>query len=139
MADSSAIDDALVAALLADSTLMALVPDGVYVDEAAPNAQRFVIVSLVDAPDTQGFGGRAFETPLYLVKAVTLATSGTNVKAAAARIDAVLENAQLTIAGYACLKVQRDSRFRVTTVDAQDASLRWHHRGGRYEIMVQPT
>jgi hypothetical protein len=136
MSDSSDIDAALVAKLLADATLMALVPDGVFFDLANPGATRFVIVSLIDAEDEPMFGRRATETPLYLVKAVMLSTSGGNIKAAAARIDALLDGGTLTITGYALMNLQRTSRVRMTEVNEQDASIRWYHRGGRYELMV---
>jgi len=63
--DSSAIDAAIVAALLADAALSALMPDGVFVDEASPGAQRFVIVSLLSSLDVATFGGRAIEDARY--------------------------------------------------------------------------
>lgn len=136
MADSSEIDSAIVAKLLADATLMALVPDGVFFDIASPNAQRFVIVSLIDESSDAVFGARATETPLYLVKAVMLSSSGGNIKAAAARIDALLEGGTLAVAGYTLMNMQRDARVRMTEVNDDDASIRWFHRGGRYEVMV---
>src|SRR6185295_20376299 len=95
MPDSSAIDNAIVAKLLGDATLMATMPDGVFWEEANPGSQRFVIVSLVDEVDGQRFGSRAFEDALYLVKAVALSQSGGDVKTAAARIDALLEQGTL--------------------------------------------
>jgi hypothetical protein len=54
--DSSDVDNALVAKLGADSTLLALMPNGVYWDEAPQGSTRFVIVSLVDERDTAMFG-----------------------------------------------------------------------------------
>src|SRR4051812_19382441 len=95
--DSSDIDNALIAKLGADSALLALMPNGVYYDEAPQGSTRFVIVSLVIEQDEAMFGGRAFEDALYLVKAVSLSTAGGNVKDAAARIDALLENGTLLV------------------------------------------
>jgi hypothetical protein len=92
--DSSDVDNALIAKLGADSALLALMPNGAYMDEAPPGSTRFVIVSLVEAIDAQAFGARAFESALYLVKAVERSPGG-NVKAAAARIDALLDNGTL--------------------------------------------
>lgn len=136
MADSSDIDSALVAKLLADTTLMGYMPDGVFFDIANEGAKRFVIVSLVDEEDTPIFGRRGMETTTYLVKAVALSTTGGNVKAAAARIDTLLDGGTLTVAGYALMNMQREARIRITEVNDQDASIRWNHRGGRYEVMV---
>jgi len=136
MADSSAIDAALVAKLAADATWMAFVPDGVYMDEAPPGSQRFVIVSLIDESDDQMLGGRALEDALYLVKAVSLSTAGGDVKSAAARIDVLLEQGSLTVSGYAISCMRREARVRATEVDEIDPSLRWNHRGGQYRVVA---
>lgn len=138
MADSSDVDAALVAKLLADAPLMAAMPDGVYFDEAAQGKTKFVIVSLVNETDTPMFGARAFEDAVYLVKAVALSTSGGDVKTAAARIDALLEYGTMAVTGYGLMTMRRESRLRLTEVDAVDASIRWQHRGGRYQVMVSP-
>lgn len=139
MPDSSDVDNALVAALGADATLLALMPNGAYMDEAPPGSTRFVIVSLVEAHDAPMFGGRAFEEVQYLVKAVALSTAGANMKAAAARIDELLEYGSLTVAGYSGVTLRREERVRQTEVDDVDASIRWHHRGGRYSVAVTPV
>lgn len=139
MPDSSEIDDALAAKLIGDSVLMALMTDGVYFDEASQNKTRFVVVSLVTAFDEGMFGKRAFEDATYLVKAVALGTSGADVKAAAARIDALLELGTMTVAGYGLMSMRRVERVRYTEVDSVDASIRWQHRGGRYRVMVSPN
>lgn len=136
MADSSDIDNALIAKLAADATLLALVPNGVYYDEAPAGSTRFVIVSLVDEGDEPMFGARAFENAFYLVKAVMLSTAGGDIKAAAARIDALLEQQPLTVTGYGVTLMRRDSRVRMTEVDDVDNSIRWLHRGGRYQVVA---
>jgi len=136
MPDSSAIDNALIALLGADSTLLALCPNGVYFAEAPPGSTRHVVVSLADADDVQMFGARALEDALYLIKAVMLSTAGGDIKAAAARIDALLEQQTLTVSGYGPTTVHRESRERMTEVDDLDASLRWLHRGGFYRVVT---
>lgn len=136
MSDSSDVENAIIALLGADATLLSYCPNGVYYDEAPPGAQRFVIVSMVDEHDVAMFGGRAFEDGLYMVKAVMLSTAGGNIKAAAARIDALLEQQTLTVSGFGPTTMRRDSRIRDTEVDEMDASIRWFHRGGRYSIVV---
>lgn len=136
MPDSSDIDAALVAKLGADATLLGLMPNGVYWDDAPPGSTRFVIVSLIDEADTQQFGGRSYEDALYLVKAVALSTANHNIKAAAARIDALLENGTLAVAGYASMALHRENRIRLTEVDQVDPTVRWFHRGGHYRVTM---
>lgn len=137
MPDSSDIDEALLTLLRNDATLAALVPNGVWMDEAPPGATQFGLVSLVDAHDEPMFGGRAFEEALYLVKCVEVSSVAVkNGKAAAARIDLLLEQGALTIAGYGLMLLRRDSRVRLTEVDGTDPSIRWYHRGGRYQVVT---
>lgn len=139
MPNSSDVDNALVAKLGADTTLLALMPNGAYWEEAPPNSTKFVVVSLVDAHDEPMFAGRAYEENTYLVKAVGMGTSGADVNTAAARIDTLLEGGTLTVAGYSLMTMRREARVRYTEVDGVDASTRWQHRGGRYRVMVSPS
>lgn len=139
--DSSDIDAALVAMLGADAQLLALCPNGAYVDQAPPKSTAFVIVSVLESSDEAVFGGRAIEDVLYVVKAVFKATQ-TNAKAAAARIDALLDDQRIgigsppTVAGYTFMSCARESRIRYIEVDADDASVLWHHRGGLYRVQM---
>lgn len=118
---------------------MTAMPDGAFFDIAPAGSQRFVIVSLAVETDEPMFGGSAFEEAIYLVKAVGLSTSGADVKTAAARIHALLERGTLEIVGYGLMSMRRVERVRYTEVDEVDRSIRWQHRGGRYEVVVQPT
>jgi hypothetical protein len=139
MADSSEIDAALLAKLGADATLLSYMPNGVYMDEAPPGSTKFVIVSLVDESDEAVFGKRGYEDALYLVKAVARAdpsAAAPNMKSAAARIDALLEDATLTATGYTHMVMHRESRVRMTEVDELDQSVRWYHRGGNYRVQM---
>lgn len=137
MADSQDIDQALIAKLGSDAALLALCPNGVYPDEAPPNMTRFVIVSLIDEADTSAFGGRAIEDALFLVEArMRSNVAGIDPKAAAARIDALLENAVLVVAGFKTMTVQRESRIRMTEPDDADPSIRWYRRGGNYRVQM---
>ena len=103
-------------------------------DEAPPGATRFVIVSLVQGIDEPMFGGRAFESALYLVKAVVQASAGGAAQQAAARIDTLLEDQPLAVPGYAWMTVHRVERLQTTEVDEVDTLIRWQHRGGRYRV-----
>ena len=139
MADSQDIDTALLTKLSSDGTLLALMPDNVWMDEAPPGSKRFVVVSLVDENDEQRFGARAFEEARYLVKAVALSTApnaAANVKSAAARIDVLLNDQTLTATGYSTMVMERESRIRVVEVDDVDPTVRWYHRGGQYHVVM---
>lgn len=136
MPDTSNIANAVIALLGADATLLGYCPNGVYYDEAPPDSTRFVIVSFVTAHDEPMFGARAFEDGLYLVKAVMLSTAGGDIKAAAARIDTLLEQQPLTVSGYSVTLMRREEPLRETEVDEVDASIRWFHRGGRYQVVA---
>src|SRR5262245_17799535 len=110
MPDSSDIDAALVAKLGADATLLALMPNGVYVDTAPPNSTRYVLVSVIDAHDETAFATRTYEDIRYLVKAVGYSPTSPNVKGAAARIDELLERVPLTVAGFTWMTTIREQR-----------------------------
>lgn len=145
MADSSDIDNAVVALLSADATLLGLMPNGVYWDEAAPGSTRFVRISLVTPHDARSFQGRSIESVLYAVTAVALSTTNPNMKAAAARIDELLDPqppaapAALTPAGFTLMATYRDEevpRIRHTEVDEADPTIRWFVRGGHYWVVM---
>jgi hypothetical protein len=143
MADSSAIDNALLAKLGADATLLGYMTNGVYWEDEAPaGATRLVEVSLVSANDEPMFGARAYEDIVYRVKAVEQIRTGTgagNIRAAAARIDELLDGQDLDIEGYGVMVMQRIERIRATEVDDSNTDIRWRHRGGLYQVMVAST
>jgi Protein of unknown function (DUF3168) len=137
MADSSDIDNALVAKLGADTELLALCPNGVYFDLAPPNASRYVLVSIHHAEDEATFDGTAIETVVYAVKVVMDKKAGGDIKAAAARVHGLLHEQPLTVAGYAWMTMHRDEddpRIRITEPDDKDPSIIWYHRGGNYRV-----
>lgn len=138
--DSGAIDAAVLQRLGSDLALLALMPNGVHFGLAPQDCEAFVLVALVTAEDTVGFGGRAFETVHYLVKAVERTRGGQlHARAAAQRIDALLEHQRLTIDGYGCLGVHRVRRIRYPEADERDVSIRWEHRGGEYVVLTAPA
>lgn len=139
--DSSNVDAAIVETLQGDATLAALLPDGVFIDVAPANKTRFVIVSQVIHEDHYALNDQAaFEQFLYLVKAVARDSSaGTPVKAAAVRINELLQFQPLTVTGYDHMLTRREERVRYTEVDSENPETRWQHRGGRYAVFVSPT
>jgi len=137
MPDSSEIDQALIQRLSSDTTLLGLMPNGVYWEIAPPGSKQFVIVSLLEEADERQYQARAFEDALYLVKAVELGTvTVKNIKAAAARIDVLLEEQVLTVTGYQPMALYREARVRITERDEVDASILWFHRGGHYRVVM---
>jgi len=146
MSDSSDIDNAIVAKLGSDAALLALMPNGVYFGLAPEKSTQYVLVSLADTADVHEFGGRAWETFVYAVKAVELSTGGgaRNIKAAAARIDAILDPPPpapplaLTIPGYKLQLARRRDSIRYDEIDDIDRSIRWSHRGAEFTVWVSP-
>jgi hypothetical protein len=147
--DSSAIDRAVIGYLGADATLAGLMPGGVWYQVAPPNSQQFVIVSLVESVEQIMFGGRAWESALYLAKAVEFSSPTvphSNARAAGDRIDALLDPqppappAPLTITGYGVMNLQREGR-RVYDREpmANDATLIWTHCGAMYRVWAEPA
>ena len=140
MADTSDIASALIAKLGSDAELLSLCPNGVYWDEAPPGSTRFVIVAFINAIDRGVFGKRAIEEGIYLVEARMLSTvQGANIKRAAARIDELLEDQPLTVAGYTWSTMHRLEPVRLTEVDEVDPSIRWNRRGGQYFVEMSHT
>jgi Protein of unknown function (DUF3168) len=140
--DSGEIDIALVQVLSGDAALMALVPDGVYFNEAPQGMENFVIVSLVEGLVRAQMGApterRAAEDAEYIVKAVLLNGSSADAREAAARIDDLLEDQTIPIDGFTCLSIVRSKRIHDTEPDDVDTTIRWQHRGGFYRILAAP-
>jgi hypothetical protein len=134
---SSRIGAAIVALLAADAELAALVPDGIWRNEAPPHAQRFVIVAQADGLDVATYDqGRAYEDKVYTVVAKMLSTAGGDIEAAEARIDALLEDQSLAAAGYAWMQTNREHPIDETDPDPLNPAIRWLHRGGEYRVQM---
>lgn len=137
---SGNIDAALISKLAGDATLTSLAPGGVY-REVAPLgvAEPYVIVQLMNHRDEYQLArGQAFEDSTYMVKAVQASTSGSAVQAAADRIQALLHNGSLTITGYRLTDLERIERIAYVEID-DDRDRRYQHRGGLYQVLVEPA
>jgi len=142
--DSSAIANALIAKLGADTALLALVPDNVHEDMGPEGATRFVVVSQILATDQSVlFEGRVIEDALFLVEARVLKGAGPTsaCAAAAARIDELLEDGTLDVPGFQVSAMFREEFVRGTEVDERDRTIVWKRRGGRYRVTAyrEPT
>ena len=81
----------------------------------------------------------ACSKPSTFVRGVALSSAGADMRAAAARVDALLEGATLVATGYHVLAVRRVERVRRLEVDDADPTVRWFERGGRYRVIVEET
>ena len=125
------------AKLRSDSQLKSICPDGVWWDSGDEKSKRFIVCSLIDHSDVPVFGGRAWEDYLILVKAVMLNSAGGSVGAAAARIDALLNDQPLSVGGgFGFMAMFRERRIRISESDAENSRVRWLHRGGHYRVQV---
>lgn len=138
--DSSAVMNAVVALLGSDTQLLGLMPNGVWEDEAPTGSTRFVIVSQVAVDDEPIYLG-AIEHHLIQAEARSLSTANGDVRAAALRIDALMDPQApalpgLVVPGYALVDVQREEPIRKRERDEVDRSILWFRRGARYRVEV---
>ena len=145
MADSSAVDTAVITHLASDATLATLLPGGVHFGLAPQGKTAFALVTLDESADVSVFSEtpaqrRAIEVVTCAVQAVVLTSAMAPATDAAARIDALLEDQPLTVPGYGWLSTVRVQRIRDPgELDPSDKSIRWQHHGGRYRVQVAPT
>jgi hypothetical protein len=145
VADASAVDTAVIAALAADATLAALLPGGVHFGLAPQGVTAFALVTVDETAEVSVFAEtpaarRAIEMITYAVQAVLPSSAMAPATQAAARIDTVLQDQPLTIPGYTWLSTVRVERLRPAgEPDAVDKNIRWQQTGGRYRVQVTPT
>jgi hypothetical protein len=142
VSDSSLIINALIAHLGSDPALLALMPNGVYYELAAKGATRYVVVSLRGGNDVAEFGRRAIEYGDYIVQAIGLSSALPQIddmRAAAYRIDQLLEDQPFVVAGYEWMTTYRTEPINHVEPDGENRSIRWMHRGGVYHVGFAPT
>lgn len=140
MANTGDVQKRIVEILAGDPDLQGLAPDGVYIDVADENAQRYIVITLIAHVDDPLFDGDRDEHFRFQIRAVGLASSSTTgLDAAAARIYALLDRlADLAIPNYSTIRCQRAEYVDDRRPDAANASIWWLHRGGAYVVDVQP-
>jgi hypothetical protein len=123
--------------LTADATLMALTGDRTAYCERAPQeaSTPLVVFQLVSGLDIWSFGD-SIENHIWLVKAIDRGRSAGNAGTIAARINTVLNDAELTIDGYASLFLRRVSK--VSYPENDGAETYWH-RGAQYRLFASPS
>ena len=142
MADTGAVDAALLDLLRADAALLGICPDGIQYGIADPAAQRFVLVDRLDhSVDLRMFGAAAGEGFVYLVKAVLPEPTSRNAREAARLIRARLDGAVgLAADGFALMApIAEIESVRLVEVDESHPERRVQHWGGQYSVLVQRT
>jgi hypothetical protein len=133
-----AVDNAVVAKLQGDATLLGLAPGNVYMDfapEGAVNVGRFVIVDLQLETPVYEQSAIAHLIARFQVKVVDRSTTKTAAQAALDRIDTLLHLQPLTIAGHTHMVTNRVGRFHYIE---RDGPLIWQHRGIDVEVWSDP-
>lgn len=136
--DSAAVDTAIISALYADATLMALLPDGVYFGVAPQSKTKCAVVMLPAHEDRDIFQGTGFEASTYMVKALVKDNSVATANQAAARIDVILRGLTAP-SGYVLTIARRSERIAYTEPDPNNPDQMWQHRGGLYDVQVEPV
>ena len=137
MPDSAAVDTVIIGALYSDATLMALLPDGVFFGVAPQSKTKVAVVMLPTHVDTWIFQGTGFEESTYMIKALVRDNSVTTANAAAARIDALMQTLPSPV-GYRIALSTRRERIAYTEPDPDNPDQMWQHRGGLYDVQVEP-
>ena len=130
---------AIYSRLAADATLTGLLsaPDAIY-HGTAPQTALFPLVvfqRLSGTPDWQ-FAQAHIQDDVWLVKAISRGSSASPAEDIAARVDAVLSDAPLAVAGRALLAVYRISDLDYDEVESGET---YHHAGSQYRLVTQPT
>jgi hypothetical protein len=131
------VDRAVLAKLEGDAALTALLPGGVYWDQAPEGTTAFVIVSLSTSRGLPELNdAETFREFVYLVKAVARGAAATPTADADARIEALLDHGtlDLTAAGGDLMVMRWVDRVRYT--ETTGAAETWQHRGARYQVTV---
>lgn len=127
---------ALLGRLSGDATLVGLV-GMVCMNNAPPNTTKFALITQRTHADNPSMGGTAFEVFSFIIQAIVQGTSATVAQQAAHRIFELLHDQPLDIVGYGLMLMQRIEH--VNYPDRDEFNKDWQHRGGVYELWVQPT
>lgn len=131
------MDAAIVAALQADATLLALAPGGVFPDLAPEQTPTpYLIVGLDTHDDVDEQGRTAYEEAVYLVMAIDKADDAAAANAAYARAHTVLTGTTFSVSGLTLMDLTRRGRVRLAE---RDGSAIWRFVGARYRVMEDPS
>lgn len=138
---STAVRRAIYGKLAGDTTLnnlLAVPPAGysksLYHQQAPDNAAfPFVVVSKQSGRPTEAFSApSAFENDVWLIKAIDRSPSADTAEAVAARIQALLNDATLSISGGTLLYLRRQSDVEYPEVTD---GVQYKHAGALYRLV----
>jgi hypothetical protein len=130
--------------LAGDGTLTALLatpPSGysqsIYYQSAPENARfPFIILNKQSGVPTEAFTDpQAFDTDIWMVKAIDHASSADTVEAISARIRTLLNDATLSISGEVSLYLRRQSDMDYQEISSGESYL---HSGSLFRLVVDP-
>jgi hypothetical protein len=135
-----AIDTALYTVLSADlagtatGTLGQLGVTGVYRALAPQTATLpYIVYNEQAGTDQWTFNARTGKSTVYQVKAIDDGHSAANVSAMSDRLDALLNDAALSVSGWSCKRIRRESDIEYAETDE---GVIYHHIGGLYRIDI---
>lgn len=111
----------------------------IYHNQAPPGAQ-FPFVVFFKSAGTPGYtfkSGAAYKEDVWTIKAVDRNTTADLAEAIDARLDALLTDGTVSISGATQMYLRRESDVEYPEVD--DAGVRFHHVGGTYRLVFEPT
>ncbi len=132
----NAVVKALREKLLADATLVAMLADPKAVwEDVAPqgSGHPFIVINLHTGPKEFTFEGLAFDKPLYLIKAVDKSSSAVKAGDIAARVQVVLTDAMLNVAGRQHCYLRPENVVSYSEVEGSNT---YRHRGDLYRLFV---
>ncbi len=96
----------------------------------------YIVLHRQAGTDEWAFAGAALEHDLWTVKAICRGTASTAADEIAAAITAALNDAPITVTGYALLQLRRVSK--VDYGERSDGE-QWHHVGAIFKLDAQPV
>ena len=132
----NAIDTALYELLSATTALLNVAPGGVH-NTVAPRDAKYpmVVFQAITKLDEHTFSGR-FANAVYLVKAISKSPWPKEAGTIDTQIDAVLEDASLSISGFTQLLCRRTEDFYFPE---DEGGAVYQHQGGMYNIVADQT
>lgn len=86
--------------------------------------------------DNWTFAGQPLERDLWTVKAICRGSSATQAEDIAKAITAALNDAPITVDGYALLNLRRESKVDYGERDGEET---WHHCGAIFRVDIDPV
>jgi len=128
----------LVARLLATPAVTSLLgaPNNVF-HRVAPRAAvpPFIVLHRQAGTDNWTFSGAPLERDVWTVKAICRGSSSAPADELAKQITLALNDAPITVDGYAVLYLRRESKIDFAETDGAD---QFHHCGGVFRVDVAP-